>query len=452
MEIGGIAGKTHWVDGCTSAATVSGSQDVGGIAGAYSRIKDCLVLGAAVSGTSKVGAITGHMNSYGNLSNNYYTAGTTVNSGTASGHGAGSDGDVTGISLARSITAGTNITLDFAGTATTEYSPNGISVYAAGMKYANALYVGSSTTDVSLLLSYSSTPLTGYLATTGTLSGTATTGSNDAYTLTMANANAVIYAAGTGNSVTLTETNPIAPLTAWNGQQTKVSFERTGLTAGKYSTICLPYDFTASESCTFYTFKGVTQDTQNNWVADIEETTAALTANTPYIFTTATATSVTFSNPAVIAAASYSDAAANTLGTNDTDWTFQGTYSAISLPKTGEHAYGFAAGDGSTVAIGSFVHLVSGASAAPFRAYLKYTGTDANWAKARTRSGAETLPSRIIVRIVGANGSTTTIGTFDTTTGEITTDDWYTLDGRKLSGKPSAKGLYIHNGRKEVLK
>ena len=29
---------------------------------------------------------------------------------------------------------------------------------------------------------------------------------------------------------------------------------------------------------------------------------------------------------------------------------------------------------------------------------------------------------------------------------------WYSLDGRQLSGKPTAKGLYIHNGRKTVIK
>jgi len=29
---------------------------------------------------------------------------------------------------------------------------------------------------------------------------------------------------------------------------------------------------------------------------------------------------------------------------------------------------------------------------------------------------------------------------------------WYTLDGRKLSGKPTAKGLYINNGKKVVIK
>ena len=29
---------------------------------------------------------------------------------------------------------------------------------------------------------------------------------------------------------------------------------------------------------------------------------------------------------------------------------------------------------------------------------------------------------------------------------------WYSIDGRRLSGKPSAKGVYIHNGRKEVIR
>ena len=29
-------------------------------------------------------------------------------------------------------------------------------------------------------------------------------------------------------------------------------------------------------------------------------------------------------------------------------------------------------------------------------------------------------------------------------------DVWYTLDGRRLTGQPTAKGLYIHNGQKVV--
>jgi hypothetical protein len=45
----------------------------------------------------------------------------------------------------------------------------------------------------------------------------------------------------------------------------------------------------------------------------------------------------------------------------------------------------------------------------------------------------------------------------DTGIGVLTVDDmengsWYTVDGRKLQGKPTAKGLYIINGRKVVVK
>lgn len=29
---------------------------------------------------------------------------------------------------------------------------------------------------------------------------------------------------------------------------------------------------------------------------------------------------------------------------------------------------------------------------------------------------------------------------------------WYTLDGRKLNGMPTVKGMYINNGKKVVIK
>jgi len=31
-------------------------------------------------------------------------------------------------------------------------------------------------------------------------------------------------------------------------------------------------------------------------------------------------------------------------------------------------------------------------------------------------------------------------------------DNWYTLDGLKLNGKPTQKGLYINNGKKVAIK
>ena len=34
----------------------------------------------------------------------------------------------------------------------------------------------------------------------------------------------------------------------------------------------------------------------------------------------------------------------------------------------------------------------------------------------------------------------------------ISNYDYYTLDGRKLDGKPTKKGMYIHGGRKVIVK
>ena len=35
---------------------------------------------------------------------------------------------------------------------------------------------------------------------------------------------------------------------------------------------------------------------------------------------------------------------------------------------------------------------------------------------------------------------------------QVTSEEWYTLDGRKLNGKPAKKGIYIQNGQKQIIK
>ena len=53
----------------------------------------------------------------------------------------------------------------------------------------------------------------------------------------------------------------------------------------------------------------------------------------------------------------------------------------------------------------------------------------------------------------GEEGTQTIIGHTEIT--EITEKadaSWYTIDGIRLNSKPSKKGLYIHNGRKTVVK
>ena len=150
-------------------------------------------------------------------------------------------------------------------------------------------------------------------------------------------------------------------------------------------------------------------------------------------------------------------------GSTASNWEFCGTYQKVqwdgsaSDPSDLSKTYGFAKGD-ATIAAGQFVHFAAGAWLKPMRCYLVYNGSTEGGtfqnAPSRTRGAASTeeLPQTITVVLLSSSGETTGIGTLDTKTGDITLDGWYTMDGRKLEGKPTKKGLYINNGRKIVIK
>ena len=109
---------------------------------------------------------------------------------------------------------------------------------------------------------------------------------------------------------------------------------------------------------------------------------------------------------------------------------------------------------------GEFVKVGAYVRVKPMRCYLKYKNGTENYtgapASGMTRAAAndEPLPATIKVRLIGANGEVTAIGTLQTKTGEVTIDkdSWYSLDGRRIVGKPSTKGVYINNGNKVVIK
>ena len=136
------------------------------------------------------------------------------------------------------------------------------------------------------------------------------------------------------------------------------------------------------------------------------------------------------------------------------DWQFKGTYATIEWDSDPTNIYGFASGvayggASDNTEVGTFIRVRTG-GIHPFRAYLQYTG--GSGARALTRGAADALPETMTVRLVNSLGQTTAIGTLDTRTGEISFDGWYTMDGRRLSGRPSQRGIYINNGKKIVIK
>ena len=264
----------------------------------------------------------------------------------------------------------------------------------------------------------------------------------------------------------LNETDGATPLTTapWNGvANASVCFIRT-FTANVASTVCLPFGIDATQAAAagkFYTFAGVDK-TGAKWEVIMQETSPSnlvegtLVANTPYLFIPATTGSVMFHGTAsaTISAGTISD----TEG-----WTFMGTYDQKLWDDTNNtdeigKVYGFAAnsydGGSYTVSPGDFVKAGSGASIAPFRAFLQYTAGGGNMnAPIRGVAENDVLPSRLSVRLVNADGTATEVGTINTNTGEISFDEnWYDMGGHRLNSAPNTQGIYINNGKKVFIK
>ncbi len=439
------------VKGSISSSSFSCGGVVGFCNGIISNCYSAVNITSSLNGSAKIGGIAGECGTTATI--NFCSASGTITK-TGVGEGNTNKGGVGGIVGNVKGTTVSNCTFTGKVSAPTENSNN--SYLNIGMI---AGFLNNSPTFNSC--SYYSTNAGSYK---GLGSTTDTNYGTDNGTTSKSASELVSYAKGSSDSeygvykngilaglsnITLDESGIPDVMTAMAAENVSVSFTRSSLTAGAYSTVCLPFGFSKPDNCTFYQFAGVKLE-GDNWVASFSDAGTSLTANTPYIFT-CTATETTFSNQSFVAAASYT-AGSKVSG----DWTFKGTYSSISWSASiPEGTYGFtnAAGKsvgGSDLTAGTFVHLVQGASAAPFRAYLSYTGSNTNWKKVRTRTGTMEgeMPSVIIVRIVSSNGSTTEIGTLNTRTGELRTNSWYSLDGRRLLGEPTTKGVYIHNGKK----
>ncbi len=213
--------------------------------------------------------------------------------------------------------------------------------------------------------------------------------------------------------------------------------------SGVKSTICLPFAISSSardEMGKFYQFDGIT----DGKVVMREAAAGDLPANVPYIFDPS-------SNVAGISVTDATISFSNSPVTENAEakFTFTGTYSSITWPSpSGIYGFATAGHDGWTA--GQFVRAGAGASIAPYRAYLAYTGEGTLNASRRTR-GDDGLPDSMPVIYITNNGETTGIATVDTPQVEEASE-WYSLDGMRYAEKPSRKGIYINNGRKVVIK
>ena len=123
---------------------------------------------------------------------------------------------------------------------------------------------------------------------------------------------------------------------------------------------------------------------------------------------------------------------------------FTGTYAALAYDKDTPGVLFLGADN-------TLYYPKSGASIGAFRAMFRLNGitagepSDSNQASVRAfklNFGDSDNATGIVS--AEANSSLFTI--------HSSLSEWYTLDGRKLSGKPTQRGIYINNGKKVVIK
>jgi hypothetical protein len=125
--------------------------------------------------------------------------------------------------------------------------------------------------------------------------------------------------------------------------------------------------------------------------------------------------------------------------------TFVGTYNKITFDSDDNSK--LLIGKNSETGKSTLFYPKSGASIGAFNAYFQLA--DGYTASAQSHS------VRSFVMNFGSNENATGIIAIENS--QLSTlhsqlSEWFTLDGRRLAGKPTAKGLYIHAGRKVVIK
>ena len=246
------------------------------------------------------------------------------------------------------------------------------------------------------------------------------------------------------------ESYDIAGLSSYTGENVDFTFTRS-FTSGVAATVCLPFAFTsakASDGMTdggkFYTFKSVDLDAMTVYMEEDNKISAGMTAGVPYLFVPDVTGEVTFTGSETV------PATPTTADQVKDDWTFAGTYSRIDWDNadkfTGyDGVYGFVVNAQSTLNPGDFAKVKIGGSAytPAFRAIMKYKAPAGS--RPFSAKAAPSAPQKMKVVLIGADGTVTGVSQIDVMEQG---SEWYTVDGKKLQGKPTTKGIYIRDGKK----
>jgi hypothetical protein len=230
-------------------------------------------------------------------------------------------------------------------------------------------------------------------------------------------------------------------LTENDGKKANVTLSgRTFFKDGSWNTICLPFDVdnitgTPLEGATIMTLASSDFNSSTGTLTlNFSDTRHALSAGMPYVVKWESGNDI--KNPVFNGVVIEADA--SSVGSPFVD--FVGTFSPVGLEQDDRKVL-FMGGNNTVYYPNKNVTVNA------CRAYFKlHNGITAGDLKA---NGA-----KVFVLNFGDEEVETGISLIPdfSTKGEWSAGAWYSIDGRKLSVKPTQKGLYIHNGKKVLVK
>ena len=354
--------------------------------------------------------------------------------------------------LAQTITAGGYVTLGLAGTPT-EYNVSGITKYTlandilnSALKYGDVYYSGNGKT-VSLTLSAAETTPKGYEVTGFSLSPSAELYVNgNVYSFLMPDQNVTVNAMLTENKLELANAgnnNTAIANASSSGKYYNVTLkDRTLYKDGAWNTLCLPFGVTISGS----DLDGAEARSlstaslaDGTLTLDFSTPVDALVAGTPYIIRWTRASDYEDDDAHNIVSPTFSavtiDATDRPFNSTDGKVTFRGTYQPIEWTATN-----------------TSILFLGAANTLYYPQPKGDKNPSINACRAYFELSDGTQQARQFVLNFGEGDGSAGVSPATVADGDVRAPGWYTLDGRKLGGKPSAKGVYINSGRKVVIK
>lgn len=232
-----------------------------------------------------------------------------------------------------------------------------------------------------------------------------------------------------------------------NGQMSEVTLSgRTLYKDGKWNTLCLPFNFSAEQIAAHKDFAGaklmeLNTDGKNGFDAmdgtlylAFKEATA-INAGVPYLVKW-DAAGADFTSP-VFFGVTINATASTTVSDHDDELAevqMVGCYSPVSVVANDKSILFL--GDNNTLYYSTENRNIRSCRAYFSVPYINQTPG------AKARAFVLNFDDEEATGIITVNGSGLTVGDSDT---------WYTIDGVRLSGKPTQRGIYINNGNKVVI-